>query len=132
MLNIFISAVIVKGDGSSIWMDSSNVKATVTSFDVRFSDDPTIWDKEDFGKGYSLTAYGSDMPWETYTDRSIETQMLKIVRPYLKNHGYSIEWLTWSEQGMQKTDAWNFDVKIIPEKKVNNSKNLEILTQVTK
>jgi hypothetical protein len=116
MLNLFIPAVTVTGNGTSIWMDSEDVKATITGFQVWFMENPSIWDKEELGQGYSLTATGCNMPWEAYTDRSIETQMLKIVAPHLKKHGYSIDSLGWSEQGMQDTDKWNFDVKIIPIK----------------
>jgi hypothetical protein len=131
MLNIYIPATKVSGDGSSIWMDSSVVKATMTSFKVWFMENDTIWDKSEIGNGYSLTVEGADMPWQAYTDKSIEKQILKIVTPYLKKQGYKIEWLKWSEQGMQDTDAWNFDVKIIPEKKKRfSNEELKILNKV--
>jgi len=92
----------VTGDGSSLWGDS---KATYHVDRLEFQAHP--WTTE-FA---TLKAFGDPeaMPFHAYTDRAIEQQIAHRAKQLFPQ----IVKLCWSEAGMNKEGAWDFDVTLV-------------------
>lgn len=104
-------AVVVRGDGTSLWCDSDKSKRefVVTEMETRNchgSDEP-----------YELVLYGPDTEWFHYTDDGIEDsvnkQFVRIVQDRYPHH--VIKRITWSEHGMQPDKGWSFDIHSAPK-----------------
>lgn len=86
----------ISGNGSSLWGQSKG-RYLITSISV---------------EGDNVEFFGPKTKWSQYTDNRIEKEINnpKIIELIKKKMGVSGDWyLSWSEQGMQPTDGWNFD-----------------------
>ena len=92
----------VEGKGDSIW-GASNSTYSITHWEDTYFD----------GDFVSIIVYGENTQCYQYTDTRIPHQVLQYLRPALKKRfGRTIKRLSWSEQGMQPENGWNFDVQL--------------------
>jgi len=128
----------IKGDGSSLWGESSGTY-NITSAKVRvydyyldpdniFTNEGQVDESEDKTKlSGELQLFGENTNWYQYTDdriskevnasKVIRDEVLKQVKMYHPNIGVKdVEWIVWSEQGMQPDNGWSFDVSITVER----------------
>ena len=94
--------ITVRGAGDSLWDDSSG-EFTITSIAISPDED----ELEDF---FSLSAYGKGLGLQC-TDSAIPNALLIALADNkdLLNMGVTVDWLAWSEQGMQPEGGWHFD-----------------------
>jgi hypothetical protein len=99
-----IEPVSIEGDGSSLWCDDSNGEFVVTDMETR--------NFLDTDQPYELVLHGPDTKWAHYTDDAIEKNVNRIFVPLVQKEypRHTIVSITWSEQGMQPTGGWSFDI----------------------
>ena len=87
---------VIRGNGSSLWGDSKGTYI-VTSFEC-------VGD-------LNVNVFGENTHWTQYTDRGIEKQITTLLKADVEAKiGRKIKKLSWSEQGMQPDNGWNFDI----------------------
>ena len=66
---------------------------------------------------YELQVFGPDTKWQHYTDSQIAKEVDELLKSKVQEHypKYTIDYITWSEQGMQPDGGWSFDVIIEEE-----------------
>lgn len=99
----------VSGDGSSLWGVSDGIY-TITHWGVDYKS----------GTHLSVNVYGTNLKGNHYTDRKIESEVLRHLKPLIEEKFRTLESLTWSEYGMQRNSSWNFDGTLV-EKDKNDS-----------
>lgn len=112
---------IVKGNGSSIWGES-NKEYIVNKINIGFDELDCY---EQLGYIYGrFQLYGKRLKWYQYTDNIIEwkinrnKQIKDLIYSQLPkeikiNKTRSKISISWSEQGMQPDNGWDFDFKIV-------------------
>ena len=97
--------IAVQGKGDSLWGESSGT--------YRLTSVTSHYQSEEDENFTSVNVFGKNTDWCQYTDSQIEKQVLRLLRPVLKQmFGRTIKSLTWSEQGLQPSKGWNFDVTL--------------------
>jgi hypothetical protein len=103
-----IKPTIINGCGDSLWGKS------LGEFTVNRMEFNDFCDTE---QPYELQLFGPKTKWQHYTDSQIcaevNEKLLQIVKD--KYPKYTVEYITWSEQGMQPDKGWSFDIIIEEE-----------------
>lgn len=91
----------ISGRGDSLWGDSKGTWIVTRMVLRNLGNDP-----------YELCLYGGGTHWTHYTDTRIEKEvnkkLLSTVQSLYPDH--KITGIYWSEQGMQPTNGWSFDI----------------------
>ncbi len=105
----------ITGDGSSLWASEESkgewqiTKGTLCGVAIGEEGYPAgIWE---------LQQFGPKTLWSHYTDdqigKEVQEKLLLIVKEKIENaieQPVSVRAIGWSEQGMQPTKGWSFDV----------------------
>jgi len=118
----------IKAKGDSIWTDTRGGQVLVNDFKITYIDHqdaiPVMVQSNRYRKwtkaGFTSHQFVSmDVTGPTplpfwYTDSGAEEQVLEVFKEKLKKQFkcHNVE-LSWSEQGMQGKDYWNFDVNLL-------------------
>ena len=114
----------IKARGDSIWIDTRGGQVLVNDFKITYKADKEPissnsfyqkWVKAGFThkRFVSMNVTGpTPLPF-WYTDSGAEKQVLEVFKEKLKKQFkcHNVE-LSWSEQGMQGKDYWNFDINL--------------------
>ena len=103
-----IEPITITGCGDSLWGKS---KGEFIVDEIEFNDFC------DTDQPYELQLFGKNTKWWGYTDsqivKEVNDKFLKLVQVHYPN--YTVEEITWSEQGMQPENGWSFDIIIAEE-----------------
>lgn len=118
--------VTVKGNGTSLWGESNgNYKIKKMELNylnlVAYPDEKKLY--------ASVDVFGDSIMWHQYTDKQIEkninnSEIIKnsiemMINNLLKHNNINRQCkasnlkISWSEQGLQPYDGWNFDISEI-------------------
>lgn len=99
-------AITVKGNGTSLWGESDK-EYVLTRYEV---EDMSDYDEGLEGHG-ELQVFGKNTDWFQYTDRQIEKEVKKKLKPLVEAKlKKKVTYIGWSEQGMQPDGGWSFDI----------------------
>lgn len=98
-----ITPITISSAGDSFW--SSDPERTITV-------DKTLFKEDEEGNLYEVLVYGPTTKWQDYTDSGISQGVNEKILPIIqkKYPHIQIKGLSWSEQGMQPSSGWSFDV----------------------
>jgi hypothetical protein len=98
--------ITIVGKGDSMWCNphQSNKEFEVTGYIFN-----NFLDGEE---PYELQLFGPETEWFHYTDNGIIRGVRLKLLPWIQEQfpDYKIDFVSWSEQGMQPDKGWSFDI----------------------
>jgi hypothetical protein len=106
MIKTFEKSFKVEGRGNSLWcsLEESKREFEVTGY--------LFNNFCDTGEPYELQLFGPETEWFHYTDTGIQRDVNKHLKQWVQEQypDYEIIKIVWSEQGMQPSGGWSFDI----------------------